>query len=199
MDYKIKKVVLIVLLALIIILLIINITNISLFNNISYFNTLHTNNVYNEAFTIGEKIIINNLQNKLSLSNNTKKAVMFDTDDTLIKYSGEPISEIIHLLNYSKFLGYLVIIITARSDKYYYETINELSKHNITYDKIYLKKDTENFYDFKSNIKESLFKTMNIQIILSVGDNWIDVNGDYSGDFIKLPNKTDSKLYSSVY
>ena len=167
-------------------------------SNDSIPDKINIKNIYNEALIIGKKILNNNL----ILSNNNNniiKAVMFDIDDTLINYSHEPIIDIINLLNYSKELGYLIIIITARSDKYYYETLSELSKHNIFYDKIYLKKDTENFYDFKSKIKESLFLNNIIEIILSVGDNWIDVNGDYSGDFIKLPNTTDNNLYSSVY
>ena len=34
---------------------------------------------------------------------------------------------------------------------------------------------------------------------MSVGDNLIDIYGRYSGYGIKLPNKTDNKLYQKFY
>jgi len=48
---------------------------------------------------------------------------------------------------------------------------------------------------FKSKIKEELFYNYGIKILLSVGDNIIDVIGPKSGYYLKLPNKTDKKLY----
>ena len=43
-----------------------------------------------------------------------KDAVMFDIDDTLIFTNGNANVPIIKLLHYAKYLGYKIIIITAR-------------------------------------------------------------------------------------
>jgi predicted secreted acid phosphatase len=89
----------------------------------------------------------------------------------------------------------IVIIITARDFRFKDETIKELKKHGIKYDLLYLRKQNDNIRTFKSNIKKHLKETDDITIILSVGDNIIDVDGEYSGYFLKLPNTSDPKLY----
>jgi len=136
---------------------------------------------------------------KININNNffdlKHPAVMFDIDDTLIHYSGKPIKPISKLLNECIKLKLIVIIITARDFRFKDETIKELKKHGIKYDLLYLRKQTDNIRTFKSNIKKHLKETGDITIILSVGDNIIDVDGEYSGYFIKLPNTSDSKLY----
>ena len=134
-------------------------------------------------------------------------AVMFDIDDTLLYVtpdkinSFKPIKQIIRLLNECRKRGILVLIITARSDKFTTETIRDLKKYKIEYDFLYLRnspKDDTN--TFKSNVKKKLFEQNKITTIMSVGDNEIDILGKYSGDYsIKLPNKTDPKLYQLSY
>lgn len=151
------------------------------------------NKVYEVAYTLG----INYL--KININNNffdlKHPAVMFDIDDTLIHYSGKPIKPITKLLKECIKLNLIVIIITARDYRFKDETIKELKKHGIKYDLLYLRKPTDDLRTFKSNIKKQLKETDDITIILSVGDNIIDVDGEYSGYFIKLPNTTDPKLY----
>ena len=151
------------------------------------------NKVYEVAYTLGMNYL------KISIDNNffdlKHPAVMFDIDDTLIHYSGKPIKPIIKLLNECIKLNLIVIIITARDYRFKDETIKELRKHGIKYDLLYLRKQTDNIRTFKSNIKKYLKETDDITIILSVGDNIIDVDGEYSGYFLKLPNTTDPKLY----
>ena len=151
------------------------------------------NKVYEVAYTLGMNYL------KISIDNNffdlKHPAVMFDIDDTLIHYSGKSIKPIIKLLNECIKLNLIVIIITARDFRFKDETIKELRKHGIKYDLLYLRKQTDNIRTFKSNIKKHLKETDDITIILSVGDNIIDVDGEYSGYFIKLPNTTDPKLY----
>ena len=151
------------------------------------------NKVYEVAYTLGMNYL------KISIDNNffdlKHPAVMFDIDDTLIHYSGKSIKPIIKLLNECIKLNLIVIIITARDFRFKDETIKELRKHGIKYDLLYLRKQTDNIRTFKSNIKKYLKETDDITIILSVGDNIIDVDGEYSGYFLKLPNTTDPKLY----
>jgi predicted secreted acid phosphatase len=151
------------------------------------------NKVYEVAYNLGMNYLkIANHNNFFDLKH---PAVMFDIDDTLIHYSGKPIKPIIKLLNECIKLNLTVIIITARDSQYTDETIKELKKHGIKCDLLYLRKPTDDLRKFKSKIKEYLKENEDITIILSVGDNIIDVDGEYSGYFIKLPNTSDSKLY----
>jgi len=146
--------------------------------------------IYNEAYNIGK----NFLKRRKKYVN---EAVMFDIDDTLFDYNQLPIKDIINLLNLAKKLKYVIIIITARShQEYVHETIDLLK--NINYDILYLRKEDDDLNTFKNDIKRELFFKNNIKIVLSVGDNWIDVNGSYSGEYIKLPNNNDFNLYSSL-
>ena len=151
------------------------------------------NKVYEVAYTLGMNYLkIANHNNFFDLKH---PAVMFDIDDTLIHYSGKPIKPMIKLLNECIKLNLTVIIITARDSQYTDETIKELKKHGIKCDLLYLRKPTDDLRKFKSKIKEYLKENEDITIILSVGDNIIDVDGEYSGYFIKLPNTLDLKLY----
>ena len=102
----------------------------------------------------------------------------------------------IKLLNKCISEGILVIIITARSNVYYNETVNQLASFNIKYGVLYLRDDSlDDINTFKSNIKEVLSKNSNINTIMSIGDNIVDINGDFSGYWIKLPNRQDPNLY----
>jgi len=137
-------------------------------------------------------------------------AVMFDIDDTLLyipnKYEKNVtnnltiIKPIKNLLDFCIKKGLLVIIITARDISYKTATIQELDHHSINYSSLYLHQPYEgetldDFTMFKSNIKKYILEKYNIKIIMSVGDQNIDVIGKYSGYGLKLPNKTDSRLY----
>ena len=178
----------------IILLLLIGISILTNSNNFTEVITLDMQNkVYEIAYTLGMNYLNINIDN--DFFNLKHPAVMFDIDDTLIHYSGKPIKPMIKLLMECIKLNLIIIIITARDFRFKDETIKELRKHGINYDLLYLRKQTDNIRTFKSNIKENLKKTEDITIILSVGDNIIDVDGEYSGYFIKLPNTSDSKLY----
>jgi len=152
-------------------------------------------NVYQVAYDLGI-----NFLNNIPLEDNY--AVMFDIDDTLLfSETGKPIKPIIKLLKECNKLGIQVLIITARDSRFKSETINELMELGIYpsnteisprnagfYDFIYLRQNPKDNNDyFKSKVKEKLFKN-GIYTIMSVGDNDVDVLGDYSGYCIKLPN-----------
>jgi len=182
----------IIIIIILLILIGINTNNFSTINKVNNSSDMQ-NKVYEVAYTLGMNYL------KININNNffdlKHPAVMFDIDDTLIHYSGKPIKPIIKLLNECIKLNLIVIIITARDFRFKDETIKELKKHAIKYDLLYLRKQTDNIRTFKSNIKKHLKETDDITIILSVGDNIIDVDGEYSGYFIKLPNTSDPKLY----
>ena len=190
-----------IIIIIIILLLLIGISILINTNNFSTINKVNNssdspdmrNKVYEVAYNLGMNYLkIANHNNFFDLKH---PAVMFDIDDTLIHYSGKPIKPIIKLLNECIKLNLTVIIITARDSQYTDETIKELKKHGIKCDLLYLRKPTDDLRKFKSKIKEYLKENEDITIILSVGDNIIDVDGEYSGYFIKLPNTSDSKLY----
>ena len=97
-----------------------------------------------------------------------KDAVMFDIDDTLIFTNGHANREMIDLLNYSKRLGYKIIIITARPFSIVTRqfTIMQLKKYGIIYDELYLTPALN-----KGNVK----KQSGYNYILSVGDQETDL------------------------
>ena len=131
----------------------------------------------------------------------TKAAVMFDIDDTLLYVKNNnliPIKPIIDLLNYCIKKEFLIIIITARDQKYKNHTIDDLNNNGINYSFLYLRKSPEDDNElFKSKIKEQLYQDYGIKILMSIGDQYIDIIGPKSGYGIKLPNKNDKKLYET--
>ena len=150
---------------------------------------------YTKANKLGKKYIksIKKLPNKA--------AVMFDIDDTLLYVNSEnliPIKSLINLLNFCIDKELLIVIITARDNKYRQETINDLNKNNINYSILYCRNNPQDNYElFKSDVKKKLKIDNNIEIIMSVGDQLIDVLGEYSGYGLKLPNKSDPNLYET--
>ena len=74
--------------------------------------------------------------------------------------------------------------------------LNSLLKNNkIDYEFLYLRKDTDDINKFKSDIKCMLAEGNDIITIMSVGDNILDINGECSGYWLKLPNQHDPNLY----
>lgn len=97
-------------------------------------------------------------------------AVMFDIDDTLIFTDGTPNVPIIELLRIAKYIGYDIVIITARPGytQNRDRTIKELASHNIPYD----------YLGFTSAQTKILMKQhLPYTFILSVGDMLTDLTG----------------------
>ena len=90
-------------------------------------------------------------------------AVMFDIDDTLIFVNKQPIFPIIELLYRAQYLGYKIVIITARlgTEEIINWTANELASFNISYD--YLGFTTP-------QTKSAMKRVLPYRFILSVGD-----------------------------
>jgi len=166
-----------------------------------------SNNVYNVAYELG-KHYLDNIEPVPNF------AVMFDIDDTLLSVNEyKPIKPIIKLIKECNKKGILVLIITARDSKYTNDTIEDLAdigiyprygnnfqqikkgKGCVYYDYLYLRNSPrDDHLYFKSDVKQKLAKE-GIYTIMSIGDNEIDVIGDYSGYFIKLPNVHDNRLF----
>ena len=164
-----------------------------------------TNELYQVAYALGMIFL-----RSIPLSNNY--AVMFDIDDTLLNsQTDRPINSIIKLLGNCNLLGLKVIIITARDSIYTMETMRDLERLNIYpiyqkrfnnsptekfyYDYLYLRHNPEdNHKYFKSNVKKFIQEHDRIYTVMSIGDNTIDIVGDYSGYCIKLPDGKDTRL-----
>lgn len=149
-------------------------------------------NVYYEAYTIGKNFLKTQEQNNYFGIQNP--SVMFDIDGTLIDYQGYPIKQVINLLKLCMKNSLNVIIITARPISSAQFTEAQLRYFNIDYSVIFYRTTGNNF---KSNIKKGLSE-LDLNIILSIGDNTVDIEGGYSGFYIKLPNKDDPNLYSDL-
>jgi predicted secreted acid phosphatase len=156
------------------------------------------NNVYDIAYNLGKEYI-----DSFPLNTVSNPAIMFDIDDTLLyvnDFNGfhiglEPIKPMIKLLNYAIKKGINIIIITARDSVSRHSTEEDLNNNGIVYNELYLRKNPKDNYElFKNDIKKK-YTSMGYTIIMSVGDNNIDIIGDYSGYGLKLPNKTDSRLF----
>jgi hypothetical protein len=164
------------------------------------------NELYQVAYSLG----VNFLHN-IPLRHNY--AVMFDIDDTLLNsQTDKPIKPVIKLLGECNRLGLKVIIITARDSVYTMETIQDLARlhiypvypkrfnnsniESLFYDYLYLRHEpVDNHNYFKSNVKQLIQEKDGIYTIMSVGDNILDIIGDYSGYCIKLPDRKDPRLF----
>ena len=95
-------------------------------------------------------------------------AVMFDIDDTLIRVNKQPIVPMIKLLNEAIFMGYNIVIITARPGfkPVIQWTMEELAEYGISYD----------YLGFTSAETKGLMKQqVPYNFVLSVGDLYTDL------------------------
>jgi len=150
--------------------------------------------LYSIAYDLGVEYL------KIIKGTSSNQMVMFDIDDTLLYVNANgtlsPIKSIIKLLKYSQKNGFKVFILTARDSRYIEETKRDLAINDITYDYLYMRVSPQDDYStFKSDIKKMYYEHYGLKTVFSIGDNDIDVNGGYSGYCIKLPNKTDPRLF----
>ena len=166
----------------------------------NYFNTL------NRLYTILYNYLIN-------FPNTGKKyTVIFDIDDTLVYTDHNnlstdkrfpynfipgymifpPISQMVKIIKLCEKLKFKIIIITARPYASEKSSKKNLEILNINYDEMYHNKNYPDI-NFKINLKRELSTTNNI--ILSVGDQWPDIQGLTDCLCIKLPSYNDTNSY----
>lgn len=141
-----------------------------------------------------------------------KYTVIFDIDDTLVYTDHQNlfplkkfpnnwipgymlfpgIPQIVEIIRLCKKLGFKVIIITARPYQSESSSKKNLEILNISYDEMYHNKNYPDI-NFKIGLKQKLSKTNNI--ILSVGDQWPDLQGLVGSLCIKLPSYQDPNAY----
>jgi predicted secreted acid phosphatase len=141
-----------------------------------------------EAYTIGSEWLSKHPVPKF------KDSVMFDIDDTLLlvewgsnELTLSPNTPIIKLLLDFHKAGYLIYIITARDFRGRNQTMDELKEYNIPYHELHMRYPYSGQH-FKSVLKEIITKRGN-RFVMSVGDQPIDVEGEYSGLKLKLKSR----------
>jgi predicted secreted acid phosphatase len=160
-------------------------------------------------------LLYNYLINFSKMKHNIKhkrNTVIFDIDDTLVftdhlnifpnkrfpnnwirGYMLFPeIPQIVNIIKLCKQLGFKIIIITARPYESESSSKKNLELLGIQYDEIYHNKNYPDL-NFKIQLKQKLSKTNNI--ILSVGDQWPDIQGLNNCLGIKLPSLEDHNAY----
>ena len=143
---------------------------------------------------------------------NKKYTVIFDIDDTLV-YTDHanifknkqfpnnwipgymlfpPIPQIVKIIKLCKYLGFKIIILTARPYGSEESSIKNLEILDIKYDEMYHNKNYPDI-NFKIDFKRKLNRTNDI--ILSIGDQWPDIQGLKDCLCIKLPSYKDNNAY----
>lgn len=170
-------------------------------NSGKYYNKL--NEIYNLLFNY----LIN-----FPKVRNKKYTVIFDIDDTLVftdnlnmfpnkkfpynwvkNYMLFPeIPQITTIAKLCKKLGFKIIIITARPYDSESSSKKNLQLLGIEYDEMYHNKQYPDL-NFKIALKQKLNKTNDI--ILSIGDQWPDIQGLKNCLCIKLPSLQDTNAY----
>ena len=133
------------------------------------------------------KDIINYLS---QLNVEDKDCIVFDIDETLIDLNGNVIQPIVDIYNYAKKIKYLIVLITGRTglQKVVEYTTSQLKNKNITgYKYLYLRPNiNEDPFIYKENARKSLVYNEGYTIIMSIGDQILDM-GKYGGKGILLP------------
>lgn len=103
------------------------------------------------------------------------------------------ISEVKRLYNYLLSDGYTIILMTGRKHNEYDATVKNLENHSITgFERLIVRSIEEakiKAIDYKSNRRKQLTKE-GYRIVCTIGDQWSDLNGGFSGKKVKLPNYT---------
>lgn len=141
-----------------------------------------------------------------------KYTVIFDIDDTLVFTDNQKIfpnakfpnnwipgymlfpeiPQMVEIIKLCKKLGFKVIILTARPYESERSSRKNMEILNIKYDEMYHNKNYPDI-SFKIQFKQKLSKNNNI--ILSVGDQWPDIQGLDRCLCIKLPSYNDKNAY----
>mgnify|MGYP003705996245 CR=1 FL=1 len=135
-----------------------------------------------------------------------KYSVIFDIDDTLLftdqskvlhnkKINNNllpKINQICKIVQLCKTLNFKIIILTARPLSSYIWSVNNLNYHKIPFDEIYHNNNWPDI-NFKIQFKKEL--SLKENIILSVGDQFPDIQGLQDCLCIKLPSIQDKNAY----
>jgi 5'-nucleotidase (lipoprotein e(P4) family) len=94
------------------------------------------------------------------------------------------------LLAYARSKGVAVFFVTGRMERLRRVTIENLLKHGIAYDGLYMRAngDDQNASTMKSAYRKQI-EDMGFEIVVNIGDQYSDLCGGHAVDCEKLPNK----------
>lgn len=146
-------------------------------------------------------------------------AVVFDFDDTLFDPSAiqgvahtmasnnidrrsiplyKPIQEICDVLRVAASNGMYIVLITARPDSNLTKSIvmANFNAHHLPLHELYANPSYPNLNNFKAKLRNKIKVTR--PICLTIGDQWTDVNEANGYEYIKLPNKREPMMVTSL-
>ncbi len=85
--------------------------------------------------------------------------------------------------------GFAIFLVSGRTEEKRRATIENLRKHNIVYDGLFLRRDMKDKQagNVKANVRQEIEK-MGFIIVVNIGDQWSDLVGGHAIDCQKLPN-----------
>jgi len=94
------------------------------------------------------------------------------------------------LLSYARGKGVAIFFITGRMERLRRVTIDNLLKHGIAYDGLYMRAngDEQSASTMKSAFRKQI-EDMGFKVVVNIGDQYSDLAGGHSIDCEKLPNK----------
>jgi hydroxymethylpyrimidine pyrophosphatase-like HAD family hydrolase len=127
-----------------------------------------------------------NIINRIQIDKNS--VIVYDIDDTLLRYNGEPIKPIVDTYFYARKKGLIPVIITARigTIENIKKTTQDLAKIGIKdYKYIYFLPPYKNDVPkFKLLARRQLHEK-GYRVVISIGDNYWDI-GHYGGIGFKV-------------
>ena len=102
----------------------------------------------------------------------------------------QPLKPTKELLEYARSRGVAIFFVTGRMERLRRVTIENLLKHGIAYDGLYMRANgnEQNASSMKSAYRKQI-EDMGFKIVVNIGDQYSDLAGGYSTDCEKLPNK----------
>jgi len=94
------------------------------------------------------------------------------------------------LLTWARTQGYAVFFVTGRKEHLRAATIENLVRHNIAYDGLYMRGENDDggAEQIKVPMRQAIEK-LGFRIVLNIGDQWSDLSGGHAENCIKLPNR----------
>lgn len=102
----------------------------------------------------------------------------------------QPLKPTLELLSYARSKGVAIFFVTGRMERLRRQTIQNLVKHGIAYDGLYMRAngDEQSASTMKSAYRKQI-EDMGFEIVVNIGDQYSDLLGGHSVDCEKLPNK----------
>lgn len=109
----------------------------------------------------------------------------------------KPIHEMVDVLQVASAMGHYIVLITARHDNAYTRAVVNANfrRRGMKYNLFYAAQATADA-NFKAALRKQL--AARYRVVLTIGDQWGDVKSPGQAHWIKLPDRHDHGMYSSL-